>query len=132
MNVHAPRYFVPPRPEPPAEELGLLPFFAAMRTNALQVWSKAAYEQDLVVGRGRLTGRLHVIVNRADAIHHVLVGNTANYHRPAAAIRIGRGQGFRGGRGLPPSGVAALLISNSSWWGSLRPSQASLLSVDIQ
>jgi cytochrome P450 len=105
MNVHAPRYFVPPRPEPPAEELGLLPFFAAMRTNVLQVWPKHAYERDVVVGRGRLTGRQHLIVNRADAIHHVLVENTANYHRPAAAIRIGR----------PIVGDGLLLSEGNAW-----------------
>jgi cytochrome P450 len=105
MNVHAPPYFVPPRPEPPVEELGLRAFFAAMRTNALLVWPKAAYEQDTVVARARLTGRLRVIVNTADAIHHVLVENAANYHRPAAAIRIGR----------PIVGNGLLLSEGDAW-----------------
>ena len=63
-------------------------FFAAIRTNALQIWPKAAYEQDAWVGRGRLTDRTRVLVNTADAIHRVLVDNTANYHRTAPTIRI--------------------------------------------
>jgi cytochrome P450 len=91
-----------------------------MRTNVLQVWRKAAYEQDVVVGRGRLTGRLHVIVNTADAIHQVLVGNTANYHRPAAAIRIGR-----------PIVGDGLLLSEGDTWRRQRRAMAPAMAVRV-
>ena len=113
MNVHAPSFFVPPRPEPPAEDLRLLAFFAAMRTNALQIWPKAAYEQDAVVGRIPLTGRVRVLVNTADAIHRVLVENTANYRRSGATIRI-----------LRPIVGDGLLLSEGEEWRHQRRTMA--------
>src|SRR5262249_21272911 len=100
-------------PEPPAEELGLFQFFAAMRTNALRIWPRAAYEQDAVVGRGRLTGRMRVLINTADTIHRVLVENTANYHRTAATIRI-----------LRPIVGDGLLLSEGGDWGHQRRTMA--------
>jgi cytochrome P450 len=113
MNVHTPPFFVPPRPEPPAEDLSLLRFFAAMRTNAIQIWPKAAYEQDAHVGRGLLTGRMRVLINTADAIHHVLVENTANYQRTAATIRI-----------LRPLVGDGLLLSEGDDWRHQRRTMA--------
>jgi unspecific monooxygenase len=113
MNVHAPPFFVPPRPEPPAQELGLLPFFRAMRTNALQIWPKAAYEEDAVVGHGLLTGRQRVLINGADAIHRVLVENTANYRRTPITIRI-----------LGPIVGDGLLLSEGDDWRHQRRTMA--------
>jgi unspecific monooxygenase len=113
MNVHAPPFFVPPRPEPPAEDLSLLRFFTAIRTNALQIWPKAAYEQDAVVGRGPLTGRMRVLINTEDAIHRVLVDNTANYCRTAAMIRI-----------LRPIVGDGLLLSEGDDWRHQRRTMA--------
>src|SRR5215467_7524538 len=86
VNVHAPSLFVPPRPAAPAKELGLYRFLIAVRTNALQIWSKSAYEQDVVVGSA--LGRTRLLINAPDAIHRVLVDNTANYCRTSATIRI--------------------------------------------
>src|SRR6266436_8082423 len=85
VNVHAPSLFVPPRPAAPASELGLYRFLIAVRTNALQIWSKSAYEQDVVVGSA--LGRTRLLINAPDAIHRVLVDNTANYCRTSATIR---------------------------------------------
>jgi cytochrome P450 len=113
MNVHAPPLFVPPRPEPPAEDLRLLQFFTAMRTNAVQIWPRAAYEQDALVSRGPLTGRMRVLLNTADAIHRVLVDNTANYHRTAATIRI-----------LRPIVGDGLLLSEGEDWRHQRRTMA--------
>src|SRR5580704_17350010 len=79
MNVHASPHFVPPRPTPPAREPGLYRFLVAARTNALQIWPKAAYEEDVLVTRG--FGRTRMLINSPDAIHRVLVDNTANYCR---------------------------------------------------
>jgi len=87
--------FVPPRPAPPASELGLYRFLIAVRTNALQIWPKSAYELDAVVGSA--LGRTRLLINAPDAIHRVLVENTANYRRSSASIRILRpivGQGL--------------------------------------
>jgi unspecific monooxygenase len=111
MNVHAPPLFVPPRPEPPDRELSLFQFFAAMRTNALQVWPKAAYEEDTLLGQG--LGRTRVLINTADAIHRVLVENTANYHRTSATIRI-----------LRPVVGDGLLLSEGDDWRHQRRTMA--------
>ncbi len=113
MNVHAPPFFVPPRPEPPEEELGLFQFFTAMRTNAVQIWPRAAYEQDALTGLSRLTGRTRVLINTADAIHRVLVDNTANYHRTAVTIRI-----------LRPIVGDGLLLSEGEDWRHQRRTMA--------
>jgi unspecific monooxygenase len=103
MNVHAPPFFVPPRPPAPAEELGLYRFLAAVRTNALQIWPKSAYEQDVLVGRA--FGRTRVLISAPDAIHRVLVENTANYGRTSATIRILR----------PIVGKGLLLSEGEDW-----------------
>jgi cytochrome P450 len=113
MNVHAAPFFVPPRPEPPDEELSLFRFFAAMRTNAIGIWPKAAYERDAVVGHGLLTGRKRVLINAADAIHRVLVENTANYERTAATVRI-----------LRPIVGDGLLLSEGEDWRHQRRTMA--------
>ena len=113
MNVHAPPHFVPPRPEPPAEELGLLQFVRAMRTNAIRIWPKAAYEQDALVGRAVVTGRTRVLINTAEAIHRVLVENTANYHRTALTYRI-----------LRPIVGDGLLLSEGEDWRHQRRTMA--------
>jgi cytochrome P450 len=103
MNVHAPAFFVPPRPPAPAEELGLYRFLAAVRTNALQIWPKSAYEQDALVGRA--FGRTRVLISAPDAIHRVLVENTANYCRSSASIRVLR----------PIVGKGLLLSEGEDW-----------------
>jgi unspecific monooxygenase len=113
MNVHAPPYFVPPRPEPPAKELGLLQFVRAMRTNAIRIWPKAAYEEDALVGRAVVTGRTRVLINTADAVHRVLVENTANYHRTALTYRI-----------LRPIVGDGLLLSEGEDWRHQRRTMA--------
>src|SRR6202045_1321756 len=103
MNVHAPPFFVPPRPAAPAEELGLYRFLVAVRTNALQIWPKSAYEQDVLVGSA--FGRRRLLINAPDAIHRVLVENTANYCRTSATIRILR----------PIVGEGLLLSEGEDW-----------------
>src|SRR5579859_6371375 len=87
MNVQASPRFVPPRPPAPDQEPGLLRFLTAVRTNALLIWPKAAYQEDALVARSPL-GRTRMLVNAPDAIHRVLVENTANYCRTPATIRI--------------------------------------------
>ena len=103
MNVHAPTFFVPPRPAAPTKELGLYRFLVAARTNALQIWPKSAYEQDAVVGSA--FGRTRMLINAPDAIHRVLVDNTANYCRTSATIRILR----------PIVGKGLLLSEGEDW-----------------
>jgi cytochrome P450 len=103
MNVHQPQFFTPPRPTIPAYELGWYQFFVAARTNALRIWPRAAYEQDVVVAT--MFGRQRFLLNAAKAIHHVLVDNTANYKRTPATIRILR----------PIVGDGLLLSEGEDW-----------------
>jgi unspecific monooxygenase len=109
LNAHTPSLFVPPRPEAPTEEPNPFQYFTAMRTNVLQIWPKAAYEQDALVGRGLLTGGMRVLINTADAIHRVLVDHIANYHRTAPTIRV-----------LHPIAGDGLLLSEGEDWRHQR------------
>src|SRR5262245_49144146 len=86
MNVHKPQRFVPPRPSVPANELSWHRFLVAVRTNALNMFPQAAYRDDVVVAY--FLGRTRLLLNAPEAIHHVLVENTANYRRTRATIRI--------------------------------------------
>jgi cytochrome P450 len=91
---------VPPAPEQP---LSLRAFLRAVRTNALTIWPRDAYRQDTTVRR--FLGRINVLLNAPDAIHHVLVGNPGNYRRSPASIRILR----------PITGEGLLLSEGDDW-----------------
>jgi hypothetical protein len=76
--------FVPYVPPPPAEQLAFLPFLRAVRSNALDMFTAAAYSQPVVTRRQ--IGRTTLVLNAPEAIQHVLMTNEANYARtPAAA-----------------------------------------------
>jgi unspecific monooxygenase len=96
-------YYTPPRPEYPAQQLGLRDFLRAARTNALLIWPDAAYESDIFVTRG--LGRTRMLINTPEAIHRVLVENPANYRRTPASLRILR----------PVAGNGVLLSEGESW-----------------
>jgi len=115
MNVHTPPFFVPPRPAAPTNELGLYRFLIALRTNALQIWPKSAYEQDALAGSA--LGRTRLLINAPDAIHRVLVENAANYRRTSASIRI-----------LRPIVGQGLLLSEGEDWRHQRRTTAPAMS----
>ena len=94
---------IPPAPAVPAQALSLPAFLHAIRTNALTMWTDAAYAQDVVVRR--MLGRMHVLVNAPEAIHRVLVDNPGNYRRSPASIRILR----------PITGNGLLLSEGEAW-----------------
>jgi unspecific monooxygenase len=114
MNFGAPPPFVPPRPHPPAQSLGLFQLFGAIRTNLLTVWSAAAFEEDVVAGSG-LLGKI-ILINAPDAIHRVLVENTANYRRSAVLIRV-----------AGPFAGNGLLLSEGDDWRQQRRTVAPAL-----
>jgi cytochrome P450 len=91
---------VPAAPETP---LSLRAFLRAVRTNALTIWPASAYRQDTTVRH--FFGRINVLLNAPDAIHHVLVGNPGNYRRSPASIRILR----------PVAGEGLLLSEGDDW-----------------
>jgi cytochrome P450 len=103
MNIHAPQFFVPPRPPMPTGELGWYRLLKAVRTNTLQIWPREAYEQDILAQY--FLGRRRFLLNSPEAIHRVLVENTANYCRTPATIRILR----------PIVGDGLLLSEGEDW-----------------
>ena len=95
--------FVPPHPPVPTAELPLLRFLRAIRSNALTMWTDAAYQEDFLVRR--MLGRSNILINAPDAIHRVLVDNPGNYRRSPASIRILR----------PITGKGLLLSEGDDW-----------------
>jgi cytochrome P450 len=100
-------FFVPPRPAFARSGMRLLDILAAVRTNALAMWSREAYEADFLVGR--FFARRSVLINAPDGIHRVLVQNSANYRRTPASIRI-----------LRPIVGKGLLLSEGDEWRHQR------------
>ena len=93
----------PPRPPAPQGELPLLGFLRAIRTNALTMWTEAAYEEDVLVRR--LVGRSTMLLNAPEAIRRILVDNPGNYRRSPASVRILR----------PMTGMGLLLSEGDDW-----------------
>jgi hypothetical protein len=67
MNIRSSPNFTPPLPPIPDEEPGWYRFFVAVRTNALQIWPRRAYEQDVLADSG--FGRKRFLFNAPKAIH---------------------------------------------------------------
>jgi len=101
--VTAVTLFVPPHPPIPAAELPFFQFLRAIRSNALTMWTEAAYQEDVLVRR--ILGRSNMLINAPDAIHRVLVDNPGNYRRSPASIRILR----------PITGKGLLLSEGDDW-----------------
>jgi cytochrome P450 len=93
----------PPVPVQPDGPLALRAFLRAARTNALTMWPAYSYRQEMTVRK--FLGRTNVLLNGAEAIHHVLVANHANYRRSPASIRILR----------PITGDGLLLSEGDDW-----------------
>ena len=74
-----------------------------MRRSAIDTWGQPAYEEDII--KGRFLGRASFILNKPDAIRHVLVENYENYTRTPAGIRVLR----------PMLGEGLLLAEGRAW-----------------
>ena len=103
MDATISHHFIPPRPPIPATDLSLFGFLRAVRTNALTMWTEAAYREDVIVRH--FLGRTNLLLNAPDAIHRVLVENPGNYRRSPASIRILR----------PITGRGLLLSDGEDW-----------------
>jgi cytochrome P450 len=101
--VDADILFIPPHPPIPTAELPFFDFLRAVRSNALTMWTEAAYHEDVLVRR--FLGRSNILLNAPDAIHRVLVDNPGNYRRSPASIRILR----------PITGKGLLLSEGEDW-----------------
>ena len=106
--------FTPAKPFIPAEPLAFRPFLRALRTNGLNTWPQAAYEQPYL--RRALFGRTNYVLNEPDAIHRVLVDNPSNYRRSPASVRI-----------LKPITGQGLLLAEGDVWKLQRRTVAPAL-----
>lgn len=102
MSAAAP-LFVPPEVAAAPVPSSLWRAFRAMGSNALQMWPREAYERDVYVTAG--LGRRQFLVNSEAGIHRVLIGNTKNYRRTPATIRLLR----------PITGEGLLLSEGENW-----------------
>src|SRR5438067_7599560 len=84
---------------------------AALRGNALAAFPAEAFAEDVVVQR--FLGRDHLLLQRPDAIRHVLIDNPQNYRRSPAAIRV-----------LRPMFGRGLFLSQGEEWRQQRRSVA--------
>jgi unspecific monooxygenase len=84
-------------------ELPFFRFLRAIRSNALTMWTEAAYQEDVLIRR--VLGRSNMLLNAPDAIHRVLVDNPVNYRRSPASVRILR----------PITGKGLLLSEGDDW-----------------
>src|SRR6478672_2524896 len=83
-TTHQP--LVPPSPPRAPDDMTAFGRMLAMRVNPIETWGRRAYEEDVV--QGRFVGRSSFILNKPDAIKHVLVDNYENYSRTPAGIRV--------------------------------------------
>jgi cytochrome P450 len=107
MDAAHPNVFIPPHPPMAEKELSFFQFLRAIRTNALTMWTEAAYQEDVLIRR--FLGRSQMLINAPDAIHRVLVDNHVNYRRSPASIRI-----------LRPIAGNGLLLSDGDEWRHQR------------
>lgn len=95
--------FTPSVPVPPEAPLPVRDFLRAIRTNAIGMYPRDAYQRDRTVRD--FAGRKNVLLNAPEDIHHVLVGHPERYRRSPASIRVLR----------PITGYGLLLSEGDDW-----------------
>ncbi|MCK1319389.1 cytochrome P450 [Bradyrhizobium sp. 156] len=104
MNIASVRRpIVPPTPPRPPDDMSFLGRLAVIKRNMIATWGQRAYEEDVI--EGRFFFRNSFILNRPDAIRHVLLSNYENYSRTPAGIRMLR----------PVLGDGLLIAEGHSW-----------------
>ena len=104
MNIASVRRpIVPPTPPRAPDDMSFLGRVAVIRQNMIATWGQRAYEEDVLEGRFFL--HKSFILNRPDAIRHVLLSNYENYTRTPAGIRMLR----------PVLGDGLLIAEGHSW-----------------
>ncbi len=78
--------FYPPAPTPRLTPLGSLALLRVLANNPLEAWTKAHFEQPIVLG-GLSIGRV-ALVNDPAAIRRVLMENSRNYHKDWLQRRV--------------------------------------------
>lgn len=104
MNIASVRRpIVPPTPPRAPDDMSFLGRVAVIRQNMIATWGDRAYEEEIIPGR--FFFRNSFILNRPDAIRHVLLSNYENYTRTPAGIRMLR----------PVLGNGLLIAEGHSW-----------------
>lgn len=104
MNIASVRRpIVPPAPPRAPDDMSFLGRLAVIKRNMIATWGQRAYEEDVI--EGRFFFRNSFILNRPDAIRHVLLSNYENYSRTPAGIRMLR----------PVLGDGLLIAEGHSW-----------------
>lgn len=104
MNIASVRRpIVPPTPPRAPDDMSFLGRLAVIKRNMIATWAQRAYEEDVI--EGRFFFRNSFILNRPDAIRHVLLSNYENYSRTPAGIRMLR----------PVLGDGLLIAEGHSW-----------------
>ncbi len=78
--------FTPPAPVPAERELSLLRLLGAFRRDVLSTWTRAAYEEDVLVRP--FLNRRSVLVNSPAAIREVLMEGGERFGRTPATLRL--------------------------------------------
>jgi cytochrome P450 len=104
MNIASVRRpIIPPTPPRAPDDMSFLGRLAVLKRNMIATWGQRAYEEDVI--EGRFFFRNSFILNRPDAIRHVLLSNYENYSRTPAGIRMLR----------PVLGDGLLIAEGHSW-----------------
>ncbi|UWU77155.1 cytochrome P450 [Bradyrhizobium huanghuaihaiense] len=104
MNIASVRRpIIPPAPPRAPDNMSFLGKLAVIRRNMIATWGQRAYEEEVIPGR--FVFRNSFILNRPDAIRHVLLTNYENYTRTPAGIRMLR----------PVLGEGLLIAEGHSW-----------------
>ena len=84
--LDSPAKFYPPVPVPQLKPLGPLALLRVLARNPLEAWTKAHFEEPIVMG-GLSIGRV-ALVNDPAAIRRVLMDNSQNYHKDWLQRRV--------------------------------------------
>ena len=107
--------FRPPRPTPHEQPIGVLQTILTLRRNPLEIWSRAHYEQPILIGRSILGER--AVVNEPAAVRRIFLDNVANYRKDALQLRV-----------LAPGLGKGLLTADGEDWRAQRRALAPLFS----
>jgi cytochrome P450 len=107
--------FRPPKPAPHEGPLGVFRMILALRRNPLEVWSKAHYEQPILMGRTILGER--AVVSEPAAVRRIFLDNVSNYRKDALQLRV-----------LGPGLGNGLLTVDGEDWRAQRRALAPLFS----
>ena len=107
--------FRPPSPQPHEGPLGSWRMILALRRNPLEIWSKAHYEQPILMGNTILGQR--AVVSDPAAVRRIFLDNAANYRKDALQMRV-----------LRPGLGTGLLTADGEDWRAQRRALAPLFS----